>query len=1010
MSVLLSLVTACVGLISVRVNVMTDQPVQPFSVKYGDPCSNASKEGCVGGFPFVNAVFREMEKGVDGHVNLAAFLQVTRLIQNHPARLALNDILWKRAGAEIAQIRSPYFLSWSTYVDDVDYMQGSQLSLLMTNVVNGNPLYFTGTYDYYSIAEPVPGVRIAFLVVFSADFYAPTRAINPQVADLNTFLKTKHNVQLVIVIGPENFTPNEMSLLNSSGVDAVFWTRYGSDEVAGPVKNGTWFVPFSKDIHSISNVVLDLDDTSKRIVSIRNLTNFVPLTLPDEYKQSPEFSNDIAFIQSLIDEAEATDPVVGFSTALMPNGYVKYPNNTKYDSCRHQECELGTLITDAMASAQGSEIALCNGGSIRYGWPQGNVTRSMLEAAFPYQNNLCHLNMTAAEIWRALEHSVSTVTSAGQYDPEASLTGQFLQVKGLKFEFDASREPGSRVLSLKTLNGTEWVDIDVYRPYTVVTMKYMCQGGDGYSLKAAPGSVMDVDGADTLSVLSNRLKDLSPYTPAVNGLISLNFNESLPSLHLAKVATDCGIHARYQSAWEACTPCFYGGYHPVPGEDQCVPEPIPSPPTDYVVVIIPLVGGFMLLVLAGLYFWWTRHKSAMEKLVKYAPRGGEVAIIFTDILKSSELWGQRPEAMAVALEKHHKLARDLIEKHEGYEVKTIGDAFMIAFSKPVNAVEFTCDLQLGLLQTEWPAELLEHKACQIEPGFSGLRVRVGVHIGTPVVKLTPQGGYDYEGGIVNECARVSDSGAGGQVIVTETMYKAVEPYLDDLRHVVDVKYLGEYNFKGISHPVSCLQLLPEELLNRKFEALRNAVMVEPEAESNFPERRPSAKSVFTAMTDIDGGKREWISAMQTLRRHVISYGQGGIPPSFIAALMCFCIDAKLAEEAAILTSLLKAYNERPPSSNPPQAAPDTPRSSHSSTTTHNGMKWGTLVPLLHALPRNCVVHMALKLHGDHGGMPLSATTASEVDFRNSHFPSPDPGIVVRSFSEEDPMMHRHGTG
>lgn len=51
-----------------------------------------------------------------------------------------------------------------------------------------------------------------------------------------------------------------------------------------------------------------------------------------------------------------------------------------------------------------------------------------------------------------------------------------------------------------------------------------------------------------------------------------------------------------------------------------------------------------------------------------------------------------------ALTLHNEVLRTLIKRLEGYEVKTEGDAFMVAFSDPINAVNFCLRTQIGIPQ------------------------------------------------------------------------------------------------------------------------------------------------------------------------------------------------------------------------------------------------------------------------------------------------------------------------
>ena len=62
-----------------------------------------------------------------------------------------------------------------------------------------------------------------------------------------------------------------------------------------------------------------------------------------------------------------------------------------------------------------------------------------------------------------------------------------------------------------------------------------------------------------------------------------------------------------------------------------------------------------------------------------APREAPLALMFTDIQDSTSLWESLQSRMDPMINLHHEIIRRVISKNEGYEVKTIGDAFMVAF-------------------------------------------------------------------------------------------------------------------------------------------------------------------------------------------------------------------------------------------------------------------------------------------------------------------------------------------
>lgn len=68
--------------------------------------------------------------------------------------------------------------------------------------------------------------------------------------------------------------------------------------------------------------------------------------------------------------------------------------------------------------------------------------------------------------------------------------------------------------------------------------------------------------------------------------------------------------------------------------------------------------------------------------------------------------------MSAALQIHNAAFREVMEKYNGYEVKTEGDSFMIAFKRTTNAVRFCVEVQEQLMNEPWPPELLAIDNCK----------------------------------------------------------------------------------------------------------------------------------------------------------------------------------------------------------------------------------------------------------------------------------------------------------
>eukprot|EP01060_Flectonema_neradi_P022421 TRINITY_DN3065_c0_g1_i9.p1 TRINITY_DN3065_c0_g1~~TRINITY_DN3065_c0_g1_i9.p1 ORF type:complete len:438 (+),score=83.61 TRINITY_DN3065_c0_g1_i9:255-1568(+) len=104
------------------------------------------------------------------------------------------------------------------------------------------------------------------------------------------------------------------------------------------------------------------------------------------------------------------------------------------------------------------------------------------------------------------------------------------------------------------------------------------------------------------------------------------------------------------------------------------------------------------------------------------------AILFTDLKSSTAIWEASPDAMKKALKMHDTLIRNCISNFGGYEVKTIGDSFMVAFSTFESGCEFAMSVQDRMLSATWPFDLRLPTEFE-EHGWNGLMVRIGLHFG-----------------------------------------------------------------------------------------------------------------------------------------------------------------------------------------------------------------------------------------------------------------------------------------
>ncbi|CAD2222938.1 Adenylate and Guanylate cyclase catalytic domain containing protein, putative [Angomonas deanei] len=224
--------------------------------------------------------------------------------------------------------------------------------------------------------------------------------------------------------------------------------------------------------------------------------------------------------------------------------------------------------------------------------------------------------------------------------------------------------------------------------------------------------------------------------------------------------------------------------------------------------------NFYRLMVDGISAGMDSGKNTGEN--KKAPDGSEpFCLLFTDIESSTNLWQRFPAVMKEAVERHHRIIRTVIADNGGYEVKTVGDSFIIAAKDVFVGMKIAVGIQL---------ELMRH--LPIAPGFKALgnevgggdpnawsnqtlRVRIGIEHCTQATATydTIHRRYDYYGPSVNQCARIEAAAAGGQILMSRDTFKALKavPAFHDEpcpAHLRDVSGNGSVDEKGLDHFVA----------------------------------------------------------------------------------------------------------------------------------------------------------------------------------------------------------------
>jgi class 3 adenylate cyclase len=149
-----------------------------------------------------------------------------------------------------------------------------------------------------------------------------------------------------------------------------------------------------------------------------------------------------------------------------------------------------------------------------------------------------------------------------------------------------------------------------------------------------------------------------------------------------------------------------------------------------------------------------------------AAPNGTVTILFTDIESSTQIAEQLGDQRWMEmLRRHNTLVRTQSSKHNGYEVKSQGDGFMLAFSSANDGVRCSIGIQRALAEQDLDVPL---------------RVRIGLHTGEAIRDRD-----DFFGKVVILAARIAAEARGTEILVSSLVRELTES-------------VGEFHFDGMS--------------------------------------------------------------------------------------------------------------------------------------------------------------------------------------------------------------------
>jgi class 3 adenylate cyclase len=136
---------------------------------------------------------------------------------------------------------------------------------------------------------------------------------------------------------------------------------------------------------------------------------------------------------------------------------------------------------------------------------------------------------------------------------------------------------------------------------------------------------------------------------------------------------------------------------------------------------------------------------------------GTVTILFSDIEGSTSMTERLGDRRWLELLRgHNVIVRKQVAAHEGFEVKSEGDGFMLAFGSARKGLECAVDIQRAFAQRNESAD---------EP----IKVRIGLHTGEAIKEAD-----DFYGKNVILAARIAGQAGGGEILVSSLLKELTE--------------------------------------------------------------------------------------------------------------------------------------------------------------------------------------------------------------------------------------------